>query len=211
MKKTYPDRSRPGICKACGFYAASHHILKKHALLFHDGIVIHTGDVVPLDASQLDPRVDELLDQLESCDPPVNWRIFGLPAQRPDHWRAAAAAEHAPPTSSPVAASKGRGVTVEYLDCDLPAPGPVVRPGQHTPRGLEILQGRFPAPVLPTPVAPAPRPLMVSYSHRTMLLSGHFLTPAGIVVRPVCSTPVSLPWIFSDNIPPPPDFADVPE
>ena len=72
MKKTYPDRSKPGNCKACGFYAASHHILKKHALLFHDGIVIHTGDVAPLDASQLGPRVDELLDQLESCDPPVN-------------------------------------------------------------------------------------------------------------------------------------------
>ena len=210
MSKMYADRSKPAVCSACGFYAASHHIRLKHALLFHGGMVLSTGEVRPLDADKLGPRQDELLWQLETCNPPVNWRVFGRPGQRPDHWGAAADAAHALP-SSPVAASKGRGVTVEYLDCDLPAPGPVVRPGQHTPRGLEILQGRFPAPVLPTPVAPAPRPLMVSYSHRTMLLSGHFLTPAGIVVRPVCSTPVSLPWIFSDNIPPPPDFADAPE
>ena len=145
MPKVYMDKSKAAMCPKCGYRASSHRIRAKHALLFHGAMIDQFDKVVPLDPDIAEERQDELLKQLDTHGP--HWRVFGLPEQRPDHWGAAAAAEHAPPTpSSPVFTPMGRGVTVEYLDCDPPSPGPALQPRGRATRFPPPWYFAFPPP-----------------------------------------------------------------
>ncbi len=125
MSRVYVDKSKASACSRCSFRTSSHRGRAKHALLFHDAMVDKDGRVVPLDPATVESRHDELLEQLDSRG--LDWRNLGFPGQRPEHWGSVAPV--APALSPPPVISKGRGLTIEYVDCepecDLPAPGPV--------------------------------------------------------------------------------------